>query len=173
MARAICYLAGGDVQGSITFLQEYPGAPCVITGVLQGLTEGHHGIHILEFGDISQGCSSAGAHFNPLNKNHGGPEDEDRHAGDLGNIEADIQGQAEVNITDSIVSLTGEHSVIGRTLEVCAGVDDLGTGGHELSLTTGNSGSCLACGVIGITKNSENIKMLQYDSLFSINTKPH
>ena len=41
-----------------------------------------------------------------------------RHAGDLGNIEADSQGQAEVNITDNIVSLTGEQSVIGRTLEV-------------------------------------------------------
>lgn len=41
-----------------------------------------------------------------------------RHAGDLGNIEADSQGQAEVNITDNVVSLTGEHSVIGRTLEV-------------------------------------------------------
>lgn len=41
-----------------------------------------------------------------------------RHAGDLGNIEADDQGQAEVNITDSVVSLTGEYSVIGRTLEV-------------------------------------------------------
>lgn len=41
-----------------------------------------------------------------------------RHAGDIGNIEADGQGKAEVNITDNIVSLTGEHSVIGRTLEV-------------------------------------------------------
>lgn len=41
-----------------------------------------------------------------------------RHAGDLGNIEADSQGQAEVNITDNVVSLTGEHSVIGRTLAV-------------------------------------------------------
>ena len=37
------------------FYFQYPGAPCVITGVLQGLTEGHHAVHILEFGDISQG----------------------------------------------------------------------------------------------------------------------
>ena len=42
-----------------------------------------------------------------------------RHAGDLGNIEADSEGQAEVTITDYVVSLMGQYSVIGRTLEVC------------------------------------------------------
>ena len=41
-----------------------------------------------------------------------------RHTGDLGNIEADSQGQSEVNITDNVVTLMGEHSVIGRTLAV-------------------------------------------------------
>lgn len=38
----------------LTFLQ-YPGGACEIKGTLHGLTEGKHGIHILEFGDISQG----------------------------------------------------------------------------------------------------------------------
>jgi len=163
MARAVCFLAGA-VQGSITFSQEYPGGPCEITGVLQGLTEGKHGFHILEFGDISQGGTTAGAHFNPLNKSHGGPLDEERHTGDLGNIEADSQGQSEVNITDNVVTLMGEHSVIGRTLAVCEGVDDLGRGEHELSLTSGNSGACLACGVIGIAKYT-----VQTDSSTTIN----
>lgn len=163
MARAVCFLAG-SVQGSLTFSQEYPGGACEIKGTLHGLTEGKHGIHILEFGDISQGGTSAGAHFNPLSKSHGAPEDEDRHAGDLGNIEADSEGQAEVTITDYVVSLMGEYSVIGRTLEVCEGVDDLGRGGHELSLTTGNSGACLACGVIGIAKCGGNINSLQNSS---------
>ena len=47
-----------------------------------------------------------------------------RHAGDLGNIEADSEGQAEVTITDYVVSLMGEYSVIGRTLEVCKHITD-------------------------------------------------
>mgnify|MGYP002259967612 CR=1 FL=1 len=40
-----------------------PGGPCVIRGILQGLTEGHHGIHILEYGDVSQGLKPMLTHF--------------------------------------------------------------------------------------------------------------
>lgn len=36
---------------------EKTGAECEITGVLAGLTEGKHGLHILEYGDISEGMS--------------------------------------------------------------------------------------------------------------------
>lgn len=43
-----------------------------------------------------------------------------------------------------------QHSVIGRSVIVHENVDDLGKGGHELSLSTGNAGGRIACGVIGI-----------------------
>lgn len=38
-------------------LYKYPGAECEITGVLAALTEGKHGLHILEYDDISEGMS--------------------------------------------------------------------------------------------------------------------
>ena len=71
--------------------------------------------------------------------------------GDLGNVTAE-GGRAKLDITDSMISLTGEHSIIGRTVVVHADVDDLGKGGHELSKSTGNAGARSACGVIGIAK---------------------
>lgn len=75
-----------------------------------------------------------------------------RHVGDLGNVVADDNGVAKVNITDKMISLCGCNNIIGRTLVVHADPDDLGVGGHELSSTTGNAGARVACGVIGIAK---------------------
>uniref|UniRef100_C6TFH5 Superoxide dismutase [Cu-Zn] n=1 Tax=Glycine max TaxID=3847 RepID=C6TFH5_SOYBN len=82
---------------------------------------------------------------------HGAPEDEVRHAGDLGNIVANTEGVAEATIVDNQIPLSGPNSVVGRALVVHELEDDLGKGGHELSLTTGNAGGRLACGVVGLT----------------------
>ena len=41
-----------------------------------------------------------------------------RHVGDLGNIVAGADGVANIDITDSQVTLCGEKSVIGRTIVV-------------------------------------------------------
>ena len=96
----------------------------------------------------SYGSDSAGPHYNPFGKNHGAPEDEERHVGDLGNIEAGPDGASEGTIVDRLIKLSGEYSVIGRSVMVHADEDDLGKGGHELSLTTGNAGARIACGEI-------------------------
>ena len=81
-------------------------------------------------------------------KNHGAPEDEDRHVGDMGNIVANEAGVAEGTLVDRLIKLSGEYSVVGRSVMVHADPDDLGKGGHELSLTTGNAGARVACGEI-------------------------
>ncbi|KAH7437643.1 hypothetical protein KP509_05G082500 [Ceratopteris richardii] len=93
---------------------------------------------------------STGGHFNPKGMEHGAPEDEIRHAGDLGNLVVGEDGSVDISITDSQIPLTGEDSIIGRAVVVHADEDDLGKGGHELSKSTGNAGGRLACGVIGL-----------------------
>lgn len=114
---------------------------------------GLHGFHIHEFGDLSQGCTTAGPHFNPFNKTHSHPLREERHVGDLGNLKSDEWGVAYYAAKNDQVTLWGEHSILGRSCVVHANEDDLGDGGHPLSKTTGNSGGRVACGVIGISKD--------------------
>lgn len=89
-----------------------------VFGEIRGLSQGMHGFHIHQFGDQSAGCKSMGGHFNPLMNNHGAPHDTFRHVGDLGNIVADEGGVARVDVLDSMLSLTGPNSIIGRGLVV-------------------------------------------------------
>jgi Cu-Zn family superoxide dismutase len=85
-----------------------------------------------------------------LGKNHGAPEDTERMVGDVGNIVVSEEGKCAVHIEDKLVKLIGPHSVIGRSIVIYSGEDDCGRGGHELSLSTGNSGARMAVGVVGI-----------------------
>lgn len=59
---------------------------------------------------------------------HGAPSDTIRHVGDLGNILADSNGNANFEMTDSVIALEGRNSIIGRAFVIHAGVDDLGRG---------------------------------------------
>ncbi len=54
------------VNGLVKFVQE--GNICKIKAILKGLKKGKHGFHIHEFGNLTDGCTSAGPHFNPLKK---------------------------------------------------------------------------------------------------------
>lgn len=151
-SKAVSVLKGDKVSGTIWFEQAASGGAVSVKGELKGLTPGLHGFHVHQFGDTTDGCTSAGPHFNPKNQEHGGPTDKVRHAGDLGNVTAGADGVAKVDVKDAEISLKGDNSIVGRTLVVHADPDDLGKGGHELSKTTGNAGARVACGVIGLAK---------------------
>ncbi|XP_025832079.1 superoxide dismutase [Cu-Zn] [Agrilus planipennis] len=137
----------GNATGIVRFTETQNGVQ--VTGQVSGLTPGRHGFHIHALGDLSNGCTSAGPHFNPQNQTHGAPNATVRHAGDLGNIEADANGIANISLIDKALCLTGEHSIIGRAVVVHAQEDDLGQGGNDESLRTGNAGGRVGCGVIG------------------------
>uniref|UniRef100_Q4JKA6 Superoxide dismutase [Cu-Zn] n=1 Tax=Rheum australe TaxID=284363 RepID=Q4JKA6_RHEAU len=150
MVKAVVVLNSAEgVSGTINFVQDGEG-PTTVTGTVSGLKPGLHGFHVHALGDTTNGCMSTGPHFNPNAKEHGAPEDENRHAGDLGNITAGADGTAAVNVVDSQIPLVGPNSIIGRAVVVHADPDDLGKGGHELSTTTGNAGGRIACGIIGL-----------------------
>lgn len=122
--------------------------------------EGLHGFHIHEKADFSDGCKSAGPHYNPFGKTHGAPDDEERHVGDLGNITVNAEGKSSGSITDNLVKLFGPTSVINRSVMVHADPDDLGKGDNSkagetgppqngfVSKVTGNAGARIACGEI-------------------------
>ncbi|XP_037696686.1 copper chaperone for superoxide dismutase [Choloepus didactylus] len=158
LGAAVAILGGpGPVQGVVRFLQLTPKL-CLIEGTVDGLDPGPHGLHVHQYGDLTSNCASCGDHFNPDGRPHGGPQDTDRHRGDLGNVHADADGRATFRIEDEQLKV---WDVIGRSLVIDEGEDDLGRGGHPLSKITGNSGERLACGIIarsaGLFQNPKQI----------------
>lgn len=63
----------------------------------------------------------------------------------------DASGVAKGSKQDLFVKLIGQNSILGRTIVIHAGTDDLGKGGNAESKKTGNAGGRPACGVIGIS----------------------
>ena len=148
--RAIAVLhptEGNNVTGTVTFTEVEDGVR--VDADIHGLTPGKHGFHVHEFGDCgAPDAISAGGHFNPTNKPHGGADALERHVGDMGNIEADASGVAKLNYLDHKMSLAYDtRSIIGRAVIVHAKADDL------KSQPSGDSGDRVACGVIGRAKS--------------------
>lgn len=122
-----------------------------LSGMVQGLEpDSEFGFHFHEKGDCSApDATSAGAHFNPTNQDHGNPQAPPHHAGDMLNVKSDAQGVAEVSIDNPDVSLqTGQpNDIIGKALILHAKPDDYKT------QPSGNSGDRIACGVVAIQTN--------------------
>jgi Cu-Zn family superoxide dismutase len=145
------------IKGIVEF--EEKGTKVVIKGNLKSTKykNSSHGIHIHEAGDLSDKCMGACGHFNPYNKQHGGPTSKERHVGDLGNIRFDARGVAKFRMEDDLVKLRGtKANVIGRSLVIHEDMDDLGMGNHNDSLTTGHAGKRITCAVIGYSKRMCN-----------------
>ncbi|KAL1833411.1 hypothetical protein ACET3Z_003062 [Daucus carota] len=152
MVKAVAVLSSNEgVTGTLHFKQQADG-PTHVTGNISGLKPGLHGFHVHALGDTTNGCNSTGPHFNPKGTEHGAPDDEIRHAGDLGNLKVGHDGNVDIKITDKQIPLSGPNSILGRAIVVHRDEDDLGRGGHELSKSTGNAGDRIACGIVGLVE---------------------
>ncbi|MBB6430146.1 superoxide dismutase family protein [Algisphaera agarilytica] len=144
---------GNNVRGVIRFDQTKMGVR--VTASVSGLNPNQkHGFHIHEFGDISDPAGKAtGGHYNPQGHDHALPHDHGaghghahaRHAGDLGNLQADADGNATFDQTFDNISVFDDdfNPIIGRGVIIHAQPDD---GGQP----TGNAGARISQGVIGV-----------------------
>jgi Cu-Zn family superoxide dismutase len=178
--KATCQLSpkgapcgGGEEQapgctGSVTFTQLDADTIEIEWDIENAGKEGLHGFHVHNVPDFSNGCISTGPHYNPFNKLHGAPEDEERHLGGLGNIKVDANGKAKGSLKDSLVKLFGPTTCVGRPMLLHADEDDLGLGDNSkanepgppqngfVSKITGNAGARIACGEIVLLSDTSS-----------------
>ena len=132
-------------SGSVVFKEE--NGSVKMTAVIGGLSEGTHAIHIHESADCSSADGkSSGGHWNPTAQPHGKwGEKSGYHKGDIGNFEADANGNGTVTITtDEWCIGCGDASkdVTGKAIIVHQGVDDF------KSQPSGAAGARISCGGI-------------------------
>lgn len=151
---AVAHLRDGAVVGTVTFTETDAGLR--VSGRITGLSAGEYGFHVHELGDTDT-CVAAGAHFNPEGNNHAAREASIRHVGDLGNVlfQGSDTAVADFEFVDTVIALRGSNNILGRTLVLHEDRDDLGLSGVGDTLTTGNAGARVACGVIGIQSPAE------------------
>jgi superoxide dismutase, Cu-Zn family len=135
----------GKVVGRASFREESDGV--LVRLEVKGLTPGLHAVHVHAVGKCEgPAFTSAGGHFNPMQRKHGLKNPEGAHAGDLPNmlVAKDGSGRFEA-LTDAITLKAGSASVFdadGSALVIHAGVDD------DMTDPTGNAGDRAACGLI-------------------------
>lgn len=86
--------SSSSCRGTVRFTEEGNGVKVAVD--IEGLApNSKHGFHVHEYGDCSApDATSAGSHYDAAGtKHHGMPSDAMRHAGDMGNIEADATGK--------------------------------------------------------------------------------
>jgi Cu-Zn family superoxide dismutase len=145
---AVMYDVNGAPIGTAQLSQDQNGRVSVDIASIS-LPAGTHGIHFHQVGKCEGGAtafSTAGGHYNPLNKEHGLSNPNGPHAGDAPNIVIPASGVGTVSFTTDRVTLTaGATSLFdadGSSIVVHANADD------QVSQPSGNSGARIACGVV-------------------------
>ncbi|HEX6850484.1 MAG TPA: superoxide dismutase family protein [Candidatus Polarisedimenticolaceae bacterium] len=136
--------SGSAVKGEAHFKVDDGGVEMKIR--VTGLTPGPHAVHLHEKGDCSApDAATAGGHWNPTGAPHGKWGHESKfHHGDIGNLVANAQGEAELEFETTLWTIGGDPgtNVVGKSVVIHEKVDDFTT------QPTGAAGARIGCGVI-------------------------
>ena len=107
-------------------IQQKPGDNTSLIGTFWGIHEGKHGLKVHEFGDLSHGCESTGDVWNPYGQKQGNHHTDifERRLGDLEQVQARMDHEAEYKLRDPLVMLSGPDSIIGRSIVLYEREDD-------------------------------------------------
>ena len=131
-----------NVEGSISFTEK--DGVVTMNGIIIGLEEGEHAIHIHEKADCSSADGkSSGGHWNPTAQPHGkwGSE-KGYHKGDIGNftVEADGVGAIKMMTDEWCIGCGDENKdILGKAIIVHQGTDDF------TSQPSGAAGARVSC----------------------------
>ena len=119
------FLGYSHSEGSLE-LRQKPHDLTSIIGEFKNVQPGLHALKIHELGDLEYGCESAGYVYNPFGAKHGHSHFDinDRRVGDLENLQARFDTNAEYKNRDLLVNLSGPNSVIGRSMVLYEREDD-------------------------------------------------
>lgn len=142
------------ISGTVIFTEVPTGLQ--VNANLSGAPAGAHGFHIHTEGSCDDEGKAAGGHYNPSGSDHGFlPNDGmgHAHAGDMGNIEVDADGNAMLHLELAGLTLNGVNNIVGRAVIVHADPDDFGQ-------PAGNAGGRIGCGVVQSDVETEPMEMM-------------
>ena len=145
-------IKGTNIAGTAQFAERAMGSGTMveITVNVSGLTPGKHGVHLHAIGKCEPDFTAAGGHFDPGPAGNTDPDaNHPFHMGDIPNLEVGANGQGQMKITTTRVSLSaGPLSLFDAdgTAIIVHGNPDQGTTGEPKSGVSG--GPRVACGVV-------------------------
>lgn len=142
LGQATLRLADGSPRGTAQLISA--GSQVSISIAVAGISQGVRGVHLHEVGSCdAPDFTSAGAHLNPGNRQHGWQNPAGPHFGDLPNVTVGSTGIVSATLPgtrDDVLSQLFDGD--GTAVIVHAWPDD------QVSDPSGNSGARIACGIL-------------------------